>query len=254
MSAWTRFRNLWRSGALDREIDDELQFHHEMRVARNIERGLDPAESEAEARRHFGSVLRAREGVREARVMLWLESLAADVRYGARLLRRRAGLAAVAIVTLSLGIGANAAIFSLLNALFIRPMPYEDPERLVVVVDRFTRIGVRGTAPTIPEILDLRDRNHTLSTIAFFDTRDFRLMGGDEPTRVVTARVSASLFPALGAKPALGRLFVDIDNQQGHWNVIVLSDGLWRRKFGADPGVVGRTIHLNGEPHIVGGG
>jgi len=251
MSAWDRFLNLWRSEAVDRETDDELRFHREMRTARNIERGMDPGEADAEARRHLGSTLRAREGVREVRVMTALESLGADVRYGARLLRRRAGLAGLAIVTLSLGIGANAAIFTLLNAILLRPMPYEDPDRLVVVVDRFTRLGVRGVPPTIPEIIDLGERNHVLSSIAFFDTRDYRMTGGVEPTRVFTARVSASLFPTLGVRPALGRLFVGTDNLQGHWNVVILSDGLWRRNFGSDVGVVGRTLNLNGAPHTV---
>jgi putative ABC transport system permease protein len=251
MSAWDRFLNLWRSEAVDRETDDELRFHREMRTARNIERGMDPGAADAEARRHLGSTLRAREGVREVRVMTALESLGADVRYGARLLRRRAGLAGLAIATLSLGIGANAAIFTLLNAILLRPMPYEDPDRLVVVVDRFTRLGVRGVPPTIPEIIDLGERNHVLSSIAFFDTRDYRMTGGVEPTRVFTARVSASLFPTLGVRPALGRLFVGTDNLQGHWNVVILSDGLWRRNFGSDVGVVGRTLNLNGAPHTV---
>src|SRR4030095_5533641 len=214
MSAWDRFLNLWRSEAVDRETDDELRFHQEMRTARNIERGMDPREADAEARRHLGSTLRAREGVREVRVMTALESFGADVRYGARLLRRRAGLAGLAIATLSLGIGANAAIFTLLHAILLRPMPYEDPDRLVVVFDRFTRLGVRGVPPTIPEIIDLGERNHVLSSIAFFDTRDYRMTGGVEPTRVFTARVSASLFPTLGVRPALGRLFVGTDNLQ----------------------------------------
>src|SRR5205814_8993117 len=113
--------------------------------------------------------------------------------------------------------------------------PYDDPDRLVAVVDRFTRLSVTDAPPTIPEILDLSERSRSLASVAFFDTRDFRITGGTEPSRVFTARVSASLFRTLGVQPALGRLFVDTDNEEGHWNVIVLADGLWRVNFGADP-------------------
>jgi predicted permease len=251
MSAWSRFVNLWRPKALDRELDDEVQFHLEMQTERNLARGMERGEAERDARRRFGSRLRATEGMREARTMVWLESLAGDLRYGARLLRRRTGLAVLAIATLSLGIGANAAMFSLLNAILLRPLPYERSDRLVAIVDRFTRLGVNAAAPTIPEILDMRERARAFSSIAFFDTRDFRIAGGDEPTRVFTARVSASLFPTLGVRPALGRLFVDSDNTDGRWTVVVLSDGLWRRNFGGDPRVVGRKLTVNGSPHTI---
>src|SRR5262245_60864627 len=214
MSAWNRFVNLWRAKALDRDFDEELRFHLDMQTERNRQRGADPREAELHARRRFGSVLRAREGMREARVLVWIESLSADLQHGARLLRRRGGLAALAIATLSLGIGANAAIFTLLNAILLRPLPFDRPDRLVAIIDRF-KIAANAVPPTIPEILDLGERNRTLASVAFFDTRDFRITGSDEPARVFTARVSASLFPTLGVRPALGRLFVDADNLQG---------------------------------------
>src|SRR6266545_1693923 len=170
MSAWSRFANLWRRRTLDRDFDEELRFHLEMQAARSVERGADPIEAAADARRELGSTLRAREGMREARVMVWLESVGADLWHGARLLRRRGGPAALAILTLSLGIGANAAIFTLLNAILFRPLPFHDPDRLVVVLDRFPRLAAMPAPPTIPEIVDLRDRTQTLAGIAFFDT------------------------------------------------------------------------------------
>jgi putative ABC transport system permease protein len=250
VSKLSRFVNLWRQPAVDRELDDELAFHFEMRVEKNLRNGMDRSQAEADAKRHLGAPLRAKEGMREARVMVWLESLGADLGHGARLLRRRPGLSVLAILTLSLGIGANAAIFTLLNALLLQPLPYHDPSRLMAIVDRFTRVGASGS-PTIPEIIDLRERSHAFASVAFFDTRDFRMTGGDEPSRVFTARVSASLFPTLNVQPALGRLFEDTDNLAGHWNVVLLADGLWRRNFGADPAVVGRTLMVNGSPHTV---
>jgi predicted permease len=184
-------------------------------------------------------------------VVRWLESLLADVRHGARVLRRRPILASTAIGILSLGIGANAAIFSLLNALLLKPLPYGNPGRLVAIVDRAPRVTANEAPPTIPEILDAQERSRTVAAIGFFDTRDFSLTGLDEPTRVVAARVSASLFDVLGATPAWGRVFADAENRPGNWNVIVLSDGLWRRLFGADPSVVGRVLNLNGNPYTV---
>ena len=251
MSAWRRFLNVWRGDELDREFDDELRFHTDMQIRRNLERGAAPREAEAQARRRFGSLLLAKEGMREARMSVWLESLAADVQFGARLLRRRFGLAAFAVLTLSLGIGANAAIFTLLNAILLRPLPFLEPDRLVAIVDAFTSLGPNTAPPTIPEILDVQARTRVFASVAFFDTRDFRINGGDEPLRVFTARVSGSLFPALGVKPALGRLFVDDDNRLGRWNVVVLSDGLWRRNFGADPSVIGRKVLVNDSPSAI---
>ena len=251
MSSWSRFVYLWRPDALDRDLDDELRFHAEMQIQRNLARGAAPIEAEAQARRRFGSVVRAKEGMREARMMVWLESLAADLQYGARLLRRGIGFAALAMLTLSLGIGANAAIFTLLNAILLRPLPFHEAHRLVAIVDSFTALGTNTAAPTIPEILDLRARTRGLTGVAFFDTRDFRITGADEPLRVFTARVSGSLFSTLGVRPALGRLFVDDDNLSGRWSVVVLSDGLWRRSFGADPNVVGRRLTVNGSPHTI---
>jgi len=250
VSRLNRFLNLWRQREIDREIDDELAFHLEMRAEKNLRGGMGRAEAQAEARRHLGGALRAKEAMREARMMVWLEAVAADVRHGGRVLRRRAGLATLAIVTMSLGIGANAAIFTLLNAILLRPLPFADPDRLVAIVDRFSRLG-ETHSPTIPEILDMREQQRVFSNVGFFDTRDFQMTGGDEPTRVFTARVSASLFPTLGVQPALGRLFTDTDNLAGHWDVALLSDGLWRRNFGADPTVLGRTLMVNGKLHTV---
>src|ERR1044071_6851523 len=160
MSLFSRFANLWRSRALDREFDDELNFHHEMELERQRQRGFDPGEADARARRHIGSVLRAKEGMRQARAMVWLESIGADIRYGARLLRRRPGLAALAVVKLSLRIGANTALLTPLHPTLRRPLPYDDPDRLVVLFDRFAALGVTAASPPTPEILDVRDRNH----------------------------------------------------------------------------------------------
>ena len=141
MSRFSRFTNLWRHRALDAEFDDELRFHFEMRVEKNLRRGMSQADAELEARRHLGSTLRAREGMREARIMMWIDTLFRDLSYGARMFRRQPGTTFLAVLTLSLGIGANAVIYSLLHAALIQPLPFPDADRLVAVVDNFRTRG-----------------------------------------------------------------------------------------------------------------
>jgi predicted permease len=251
MSRFSRFTNLWRHRALDAEFDDELRFHFEMRVDKNLHGGMSQAEAEFEARRHLGSPLRAKEGMREARIMMWIETLGRDLSYGARMFRRQPGTTLLAVLTLSLGIGANAVIYSLLHAALIQPLPFPDANRLVAVVDYFRTEARSGTAPTVPEVLDVRAASRTLEQISFYDTRDVQMHGGNEPARAVSARIEAGFFRTLGAQPALGRLFNPDDHQDGRDRVVILSDAFWRRNFGADPAVIDRNIIVNGAPHSI---
>ena len=250
MSAIRRFLNRFRAASLTREFDDEIQSHLQRRIERNVGAGMTPAEADAEARRYFGSVTRAREGMREARVATWLDDVVRDLRHGARVFRRQPLLTTVAVLILSLGIGANAAIFSVLNAVIFRPLPFPDSDRLVMVSGRVRSQSAdnrtAGRSPTIPEALDFVSMNRTLDGVAFWDTRDMQTDGGAEPARVFAARVHPSLLPLLGSRPALGRLFTDTDSADGGPSVVILSDGFWHRNFGADPNVVGRDLHVNG--------
>jgi predicted permease len=242
-----RLRNRWRQPALDAEFDEELRFHLDARAEANVRAGMSPDEARDEARRHLGSPLKAREGMREARINALGEGLLQDVRHAARLLRRRPGGAALTILTLSLGIGANAAIVSLLDAALLRPLPFPDAGRLVAVVDR---VAGGDIDLTIPEVLDAREWSRNFDGLSFFDTRDAQINGGAEPARVLAARVEPGLWAVLGARPALGRLLNDADSKNGE-RVLALSDALWRSNFGADPGVVGRRLILNGQPFTV---
>ena len=150
MAIWRRFLNRWREPSLSREFDEEIAFHLEERAARNRRAGMDDASARAEARRHFGNVTLAREDMREARVVVALDRFSADVRYGLRLFRRQPLRTAIAVLTLSLAIGANTAIFSVLQAVMFRPFPFPDADRAVLVVERLRSGG--GTSPTIPAI------------------------------------------------------------------------------------------------------
>ena len=251
MPGWSRFANLFRQRPLDDEFDDELRFHLEMRIDRNLARGMSRPDAEIEARRHLGSTLRAKEGMREARIMMWVDTLFRDLGYGARIFRRQPATTVLAVLTLSLGIGANTVIFSLLHAALLQPLPFPDPDRLVAVVDHFRTGNNRNVPPTIPELLDVRAASRTLDPISFFDTRDAQIHGGSEPARAVSARIEADFFRVLGVQPALGRAFTQADHAEGHDRLVILSDAFWRRNFGADPAVISRNIIVNGNPHTV---
>ena len=251
MSRFSRLANLWRRRALDAEFDDELRFHFEMRVEKNLRRGMTRAEAELDAHRHLGSTLRAKEGMREARVMMSIETLVRDLTYGARMFRRQPAGTCLAILTLSLGIGANTVIFSLLHAALLRPLPFPDPDRLVAVVDNFRTVGQVNVPPTVPEMLDVRAATRTLDPLSFFDPRDAQVNGGTEPARAFSARIEAEFFRTLGVQPALGRLFVPGDHESGRDQVVILSDSFWRRNLGADPAAVDRRIVVNGVPHTI---
>lgn len=250
MSLLGRFVNLWRRPSLEREFDDELQFHFEMRVDANQRAGMSRVAAEEEARRHLRRTS-AREGMRDARIILWLDELGRDLRQGARRFARDPGTTALAILTLSLGIGANTVIFSLLHAVLFRPLPFPDSDRLVSLFDGSRVAAQRGVPPTVPEWIDVRDGRHRFAGLSFYDTRDVQLSGGTEPARAFAARAEATFLDVLGARTQLGRLFAPGENDPGRDRVVVLTDGLWRRTFGADPKVIGSTIRLNGAGYTV---
>jgi putative ABC transport system permease protein len=172
-----------------------------------------------------------------------------DLTFGWRVFSRQPLRTAIAVVSLSLAIGANTAMFSVLNAVILRPFPFPAADRLMLIVDRL-RPGA-GTSPTIPETLDVRARSRTLDVLTFFDTRDFQVDGGAEPLRVLGARVAPGFLQLLGARQAQGRLLSEDDSNDGSPAVILLSDGLWRRNFGGDPDIVGRSIVVDGETRTI---
>ena len=245
MALFLRFLNAFRPQRLDRDFDDELEFHRQIRLRRLCERGFAAAEAEGEARRRMGNLSVIREEMRDARVISWLASSLQDLRHGAVLLRRDAGVSALIVLVLALGIGGNAAIFTLLKAAFLDPLPYRDAGRLVTIIEN------NGWIPSVSEFVEIRARARTLEQVAFAEHLDMQLTGTGEPARVFAARVTASFFPLLGVNPSLGRAFVDEENQPGRTPAVVLTDAFWRSRLGADPGVVGRTLRLDGRPAAV---
>jgi putative ABC transport system permease protein len=174
-----------------------------------------------------------------------------DARYAARVLLKNPGFTAVAVVALALGIGANSAIFSVVNTVLLRPLPYKDPERLMTVWEDDTKGGFPRDTPAAANYIDWRDQNQVFEGMAAVAEQSFNLTGVGEPERLDGRLVSASLFPVLGVEPQLGRTFLPQEDQPGTNRVVVISHGLWQRRFGGDPSVVNRPVNLNGENYEV---
>ncbi len=176
-----------------------------------------------------------------------LDSLRQDLRYALRTLRSSPGFAAVAILTLALGIGANTAIFSLVSTVLLRPLPFTEPSRLVLLWENFTGVGGPDRVePAAATVVQWKARTHSFDDITMFVTQPYNLTGGGEPERLMGIRTDTSLFSVLGLRPILGRTFVADDEGPDATPVVVLSERLWQRRFGADPALVGQTIVLDG--------
>jgi len=237
---------LHRSQA-EREMEEELRAHLESRADDLEAQGLSRAEAERQARLEFGGYERYKEECREALGSRLLGELIADLRYGLRVLRRNPGFAATAILTLALGIGATTAIFSVVDTVLLKPLPFPTAGRLVRVMSVFASTGTGSGEASYPDFLDWRARNHVFDGLAVFRTNDFTLVGPPEPLHLQGAVVSARLFSLLGVTPALGRAFLpEEDNPAtaGGADPVILSYGLWQRLFSSDASVLGATMQL----------
>src|SRR6185436_1891531 len=223
-----------------RHINQEMRQHLDDEYAALRAGGA----TDAEAMRELAGDLEAV----GARASTPIADLGGDLRYAVRSLRTHPGFTAVVLATLALGIGANAAIFSVVNAVLLRPLPYEGADRIVVVWGDLHRPGVNEIPASAGEYVDYRDRSHAFDQVAVYDTAGFNLTGGGEPERVDGAIVTASLFPLLGASAAIGRTFLAAEEQPGRNDVALIGHGLWRRRFGANPAIVGQVVSIDGRP------
>jgi predicted permease len=243
--ARARVRGLLLKGRVERELEEELRFHLRMRAEENVRRGLPPDEAERAARGSFGSWARVKEACRDVKGGGVLETLRQDVKFGLRTMRRNPGFTAVAVMTLALGIGANTAIFSVVNAVLLRPLSYRDPARLVTVLHD----GWKPVAPA--NFLDWRERSRSFESIAAAQLWSLTMTGRDRPEQLNVLQTSAELFHVLGVDAALGRTYAAGEDQPGREHVVVLSHGFWQRRFGGDRGVVGQQVTLDGEAYTV---
>ena len=178
-------------------------------------------------------------------------TLLKDLHYAARILRRSPGFTITAILTLGLGIGANTAIFSVVNATLLRPLPFPHPERIVAIQNQYKALGLDSASASVADYVDYRQQRHLFSEVAAIDTNDVNLTGVDRPERLQCGEATSGLFNVLGVQPVLGRVFTYDEDQPGRNQVVVLTTDLWKRRFGGDPAIIGRTIHLNDKPYTV---
>jgi putative ABC transport system permease protein len=239
MSIWTRLTS--SRAQKERDLEREIQNHLDLEAEEAGQYG---------ARRVFGNVLLVKEDVRAAWGWARLEQLARDVRYGLRQIRRNPAFSGIAIATLALGIGVNAAMFSAVDAVLIQPLPYADAGRLVMIWDDTSRTGSTKFFSTPPEWQEWRRHNTVFTDIAASQPGDALLSNEGEPEELPSRKVTASFWSVLGAQPLLGRVFTEDEDARGA-RVVVISHGLWQRRFGASPDMAGRTITLNDTPYEV---
>jgi putative ABC transport system permease protein len=237
---------LWRDKVLH-DIDEELRAHLEMEVEANREMGMTLEEARLSAGKSFGNLGSIRDLAYEVKGGGFMETVWQDLRYSARMLFKHRGFTIIAVLTLSLGIGANTAIFSIVNAVLLRPFPYQSPEQLVIVGE-----GVSGGSVSYPNFVDWRDdRNVFESASAVRSNESYNFSGAGEPERLQGRLVSAGFLTLLGVKPLIGRDFLPEDNRPGAAPAVMLSYGFWSRNFGNDPNIIGKTITLNNQRYTV---
>jgi putative ABC transport system permease protein len=246
----TRLSSLFRWARYERELDTELAFHLDMLTEQHVRAGLSPTDARQAAMRTFGVVDRVKDDVRDTWLSRVAETIGQDVRYGLRSLRRSPGFALVVIATMALGVGANTAIFSVVNGVLLKPLPYRNGDALVVLHQQQPLAGVENMGFSYQEILDYRAARSVDGVVEFHEMW-FILLGLAEPQRVGTGVVSANFFDVLGVKPLYGRTFVAADDAPGAPAVLMLSYKYWQRAFGGDPSVVGRIFRMNDRPHQV---
>src|SRR5262249_8122888 len=239
-----------RRSRMESDMDAELRFHIQAYADDLIRDGASSDEALRRARLAFGGVDRAKDECRDARGVSLIDSLIQDIRYGARILRKNPGFTVVAVLTLGLGIGANTAIFTVINSVLLNPLPYRDPEGLVVMWERTPQLP--SMMVSYPDYLDWKAQNHVFEEIAVFNRyQSFNLTGRGRPERIAGGRATANLFSVLGVRPAIGRGFLAEEDRPGAERVAMLTDGLWKRLFGSDPSIVGQSITLSGEGYTV---
>jgi predicted permease len=247
----TAVRGWLQPDGLDAEVAEELRFHLEREVDANLAAGMTPDEARRAAQVTIGNITAVREASRAGRSGALPHQAARDLRLGMRLVRKAPGFAASAALVVALGIGTTTAIFSVVYGVMFRPLPYDEPERLVALWSR-----VPGASQRVR--LNAADQRVLVAGNTVFDDialatapQNFNLTGSGEPERVVAARLSSNVLSVLRVRPVLGRAFTPVDEQRGPAPVVLISHGLWKRRFGADPAILGRTITLSGNPYEV---
>ena len=254
MTLWSRLSSWYKAALLrprmESEMDAELRFHIDAFAEDLVRGGVSREEAMRRARIQFGGMERVKEEGREARGVRLLDELKQDLRYGARMFRRSPGFTAIAVLTLALGIGANAAIFSVVNAVLLSPLPYANAHRLMLVKELLPNITAEPFNVSGPDITQIQKLNHVFEGVGGFGVWTYEFSGRGEPARLTADRISSDLFDVLGVQPLLGRAFEPQEEQFGN-QVVILSYGFWQRQFGGQHNILGQTINLDRKPYTI---
>ncbi len=246
------FSFLFRKQASDRQLDKELRFHLEQQIDEYIALGITPEEARRKARLDFGGLEQIKEDCRDTRCPRWFRDLVQDLRYGARLLRKKPGFTTLVVATLALGIGANTAIFSVINSVLLLPLPYSDPERLVQIREIDPKGASHDASPA--DFVNWRNLSRSFEGMTAIWGMSINLTGGEYPEQVLAMTVTSDFYRVFRAQPARGRAFLEQEYNVPFWprpdrpnaHTIILSHGLWQRRFGGDPGLIGKALTIDG--------
>ncbi|HEX7773508.1 MAG TPA: ABC transporter permease, partial [Pyrinomonadaceae bacterium] len=247
-----RWRALTRRDEMEQELDEEMRFHLERDIEQNIKSGMTPEDARYAALKSFGGVDQSKEECRSARGVELIENTVRDVTYSLRVLVKSYGFTIVVILTLALGIGANTAIFSFANGILLRPLPYPQSDRLVVLDETALKRGVDSMNVSYPNFLDWREQNTVFEDVAtYFGSSRFALTGAGEPVQLRGSRISHGLFEILRVSPQLGRTFTANEDRPEEDAVVILGHDLWQRSYGGDPNILGKKINLSNRARTV---
>jgi putative ABC transport system permease protein len=235
---------------MESEMDVELRFHIETLAEDLVRGGVSRGEAMRRARIEFGGIESIKEEGRKARGARFFDELVQDLRYGARMFRKSPGFTAIAVLTLALGIGANTAIFSVVNAVLLSPLPYANAHRLVLVKELLPNLSAEPFNVSGPDIAEIQKLNHVFEGVGGFRVWTYEFSGRGEPARVTANRMSSDLFDVLGVQPVVGRVFEPQEEKFGH-QVVILSYGFWQRQFGGQHNILGQTLNLDRKPYTV---
>jgi predicted permease len=256
MFAWVRRlvsqTRVWLSPRqVDQDFDQELEAHLDLLTEESVCRGMSPEEAKRAARIRLGGLTQLKETNRELQGLPFIETFLQDTRYAFRMLRKNPGFTTVAVLTLALGIGANTAIFSVVYAVLLKPLPYTNPDQLFTAFQANKQQGIAETGCSYPNFEEWRAQNHVFSELAGIVAHQLTLTGRGEPSVVNTSVVTPELFALLDVKPLAGRIFFPQDGKQGAPPVVLVSEDLWRGRFGVDPKIIGTSIDLDKRPFTV---
>src|SRR6266568_3264775 len=253
LRAWCwRLAGLFGTRRRERDLADELESHLQMHAEDNLRSGVSAEEARRAALIRLGGIEPTKESYRDRRGVPGLDVLGRDLRFGARLLRRNPAFSTIALLTLALGIGANTAIFSLVNAWILKPLPYPEPDRLVYLWGTLAQHPQARTDVSGGDFEDWRAANHVFEELSAFKQYNFALNGtGDGPEHVEAQRVTANFFRMLRIQPVIGRDFLPAEDSPENNQVTILTQEFWRSRLGSDPNVIGRALVLDGIPHTV---